>query len=349
MTLPKFILEVQDRENRDRCLQAIRTRYLLILGIWTFVIGTYLITGITFRLVSIHIVLGLTMLGNTFYHYLSRRWQFPLGVVIISTVTDMMDITAIVYFTGGLRSMFFPLYLVQILGVSLFLNIQFSALMVSWAMLLVGAMQILESAGLIAGSSRFIPTTYAEFTNIIIWLVFQAMIFSLVAFLGGNLSHKLKSQERELERKKDLEELYEELRTANKSKTRLLVNVSHNLRTPLTLILGFSELLLNRDTSEPQREEFAKIIHGESQHLACLVNDILYLSQLEAGKVEWHLVETDIAKIVTEAVNSAQGLAAHKRLTLTIDSRATSQLIYGDFSRLTDVMTRLIDNAINSP
>ncbi len=346
MTLPKFILELQDRENQDRCLQAIRTRYLLILGIWTFVIVAYLLWGMTFYLILIHIVVGLTLVVNTASYYLTRRWQFPLVVAIVSTTTDMIAITALVYFTGGLHSMFFALYLVQILGVSLFLNLPSSALMIVWAMILVGTMKLLELVGLITASSLFIPTTHSEFIDTVIWLVFQTITFCLVAFLGGNLSNKLKFQEREMKRKKELEKLYEELRIANESKARLLVNVSHNLRTPLTSILGFSELLLTTDEGELQREEFTKVIHSESQHLTRVVSDILYLSELEAGRVEWHLVETDILKIATEAVNAKQGLALQKGLMLTVDSGEVSPLIYGDFDRLKDVMTRLIDNAV---
>jgi len=346
MTLPKFILELQDRENRDRCLRAIRTRYLLTLAVWTFVMAAYLLWGMTFYLMPIHIVVGLVLLINTVSYYLTRRWQFPLSVAIFSTIADVIAITALIHFTGGFNSMFFALYLVQILGVSLFLNLQFSALMIAWAVILVGAMKVLESAGVIAISSLFIPTSYSEFTDTVIWLIFQGMTFCLVAFLGGNLSNKLKFRERELERKKELEKLYEALQKTNESKTRLLVNVSHNLRTPLTSIVGFSELLLAKDEGRPQREQFAEIIHSESQYLTRLVNDVLYLSNLETDEVEWHMTKMNISKLVTEAVDTMQGSALQKGLTLTVDSRAASLLVYGDFDRLKDVVTRLIDNAI---
>ncbi len=346
MTLPKFMLELQDRVNQDRSLQAIRTRYLLILGVWTFVVATHFLWGMTFYLEAIHIVAGLTLLVNTVGYSLTRRWEFPLMAAIVTTIADMIAITFLIYFTGGLNSMFFALYLVQILGVSLFLNLSFSAFMVAWAVILVGTMQVLESVGLVANASLFIPTAYSEVTDIIIWLIFQAAILCLVAFLGGNLSNKLKFRERELERKKELEELYEKLQKANTAKARLLVNVSHNLRTPLTSIVGFSELLLGKGKGEPQQEEFAGIIHSESQYLTRLVNDVLCLSQLETGEVEWHMAETDISKIATEAVNAMQGLALHKGLMLTVDNHAQSPLVYGDFDSLKDVMTRFIDNAI---
>ncbi len=346
MTLPKFVLELQNRENRDRFLQAIRTRYLLILVVWTFVIVTYLIWGMTFYLTPIHIVFGVITVVNTIYYYLTRRWQFSLLVAIVSNITDVIAISFLVYFTGGLQSMFFTLYLIQILGVSLFLNLPFGALVIAWAVAVIGAMNVLESVGLIASSSLFIPTTYSEFTNMFIWLIFQAVTLSFVAFLGGNLSGKLKFHERELKRKRDLEKLYEELRMANETKTRLLVNVSHNLRTPLTSILGFSELLSSRDEGDLQREEFAKIIYSESQHLTRLVDDVLYLSQLEIDNMVWHVTETDILKLTIEVVKAKQASALQKGLTLTVDSGDIPPLIYGDFDRLTDVISRLIDNAI---
>ena len=327
MTLPKFILELRDRENRDRCLQAARTRYLLTLGVWTFIMATYILWGMTFYLMPIHIVVGLVLLTNTVTYYLTRKWRFPLVVAFASTITDVIAITALIYFTGGLSSMFFLLYLVLILGVSLFLNLPFSAIMIGWAVILIGTMKVLELAGLIAASFLFIPTTHSEVTDLIIWLIFQAMAFCLVAFLGGNLSNKLKSRERELKRKKEVEKLYEALKKADETKARLLVNVSHNLRTPLTAILGFSELLLSEDEGGPQRAEFARIIHTESQHLTRVVSDILYLSQLETGGVEWHMTETDISIIATEGADAMQGSALQKGLTLTVDSHAASLLI----------------------
>jgi len=345
MMQDKFLSELQDRDNRERCLQAIRTRYLIILSVWTFALVAYFSEGMVFYLAPIHIVTGLALIINSVSYYFTRRWQFPLTVVVISTVADMIAITALVYFTGGLKSIFFLLYLVQVLGVSLFLNLTFSAFMIIWAMILIGVMRSLESFGLIAASSMFIPTTYSEFIDAVIWLVFQTMALCLVAFLGGNLSSKLKSQERELKQKVELERLYEALHKANESKTRLLANVSHNLRTPLTSIMGFSELLLGKDEGTSQREEFTRIINSESRHLSRLVNDITYLWQLE-DKIEWNIAEINISEVVTEAVAAMQASAFAKSLKLEVDNHAPSLLIYGDFDSLKDITARVIDNAI---
>jgi signal transduction histidine kinase len=346
MALPKFLLELQDRENRDRCLQAVRTRFILALAVWTFIMVTYLIWGMDFHLIPIHIIVGAIFLINIVSYYLTRRWRFPLSVAIFSTVTDLIAITALVYFTGGFNSMFFALYLVQILGVSLFLNLQFSGLAIAWTVILIGTMRALELGGAITISSHFIPASSSEFTDTVIWLIFQGLTLCLVAFLGGNLSNKLKFRERELRQKKELEKLYQELQKTSESKTRLLVNVAHNLRTPLTSILGFSELLLTKDEGKKQRRQFAEVINSESQHLKRLVNDVLYLSNLETDVAEWHMAEVDISKLVTQAAASMKGPARKKGLKLTVDSGTAPLLVYGDADRLKDVVTRLIDNAI---
>lgn len=346
MALPRFILELRDVENRERCLQAIRTRYLLALALWTFVMATYLIWGMGFYLIPIHIVVSAVLLINTASYYLTRKWLFPTLVAIASIIIDIIAIAVLIHFTGGFNSMFFALFLVQILGVSLFLNLQFSALMIAWTVIVVGVMRNFELNGVITLSSQFIPTSSSELTDTVIWLTFQGIILCLVAFLGGNLSNKLKFREKELGQKKELEKLYKALQKTDESKTRLLVNVSHNLRTPLTAILGFSELLLAEDESKAQRKKFAEIIYSESQHLAQLVNDVLYLSNLETDGVEWRMARTDISKLVIEAAAAMRGSARQKGLKLAVDSSTAPLIVFGDASRLKDVVTRLIDNAV---
>lgn len=344
--LPTFVIDLRDRTNQERSLQAIRTRFLLILGVWTFVVCTYLLWGMSYYLNAIHIVCGVTLLANAVAYSLMRRWELPLTITIISTFADMLAITFLVYFTGGLNSLFFALYLIQILGVSLLLNLSFSAIMVVWAVALVATMKALESAGIIPNSALFIPTTANDTTDIIIWLVFQAIMFCLVAFLGGNLSNKLKSNQRELAQKRDIEKAYEALRQANESKSRLLANVSHNLRTPLTSIIGFSELLVSEEQPEEERQEFARIIHGESRYLARLVSDTFYLSELQGEPAAWNMMETDISKITAEVVNDQKQSASERGVTLVVDCPKTPLIVYGDPASLKDVVARITDNAV---
>lgn len=346
LSFPILTADLRDRANQERALQAIRTRYLLILGVWTFCVVTYLLWGMSYSLNAIHIVAGVILLTNTVAYSVTRRWELPLLVAFISTAADMVAITFLVYYTGGLSSIFFALYLIQILGVSLFLNLSFSALMVIWAILLVSSMSILESVGAIPVSSQYIPTTGAETTDLIIWLVFQAIMFTLVAFLGGNLSNKLKSQQQELEHKRDMEKTYAALEKANKSKARLLANVSHNLRTPLTSILGFSELLISGNHNEADREKFARMIHVEARHLAHLLSDTFYLSELQNDNISWNMTRADISQLTGEAAHACAEASVECNSSLELDIYEAPLPIYGDANRLRDVISRLIDNAL---
>ena len=83
MNIPDFIIELRDRENQNRALLAIMTRYLLIVGIWVFVIVTNLVWGMTFQLIPITIVAGLMLVVNTVSYYLTKKWKFPLIIAVI--------------------------------------------------------------------------------------------------------------------------------------------------------------------------------------------------------------------------------------------------------------------------
>lgn len=344
--LPSFVLDLQDKSNQERSLQAIRTRFLLILAVWTFIVVTYILWEMSYNLNAVHIVCGVTLLINAIAYSMTRRWELPLAIIITSTFADMLAITILIYFTGGLNSMFFPLYLIQILGVSLLLNLYFSAIMVVWAVALVATMKALESAGIIASSATFIPTTYSDITDVVIWLVFQAITFCLVAFLGGNLSSKLKSNQMELKRKLDIEKTYEALRKANESKSRLLTNVSHNLRTPLTSIIGFSELLVGRELCTSEGEQYADIICREAQSLAHLLSDSFYLTELQEERPPWKAAATNISDIINRTIEHFRDDAEHKSLTLKFEESIPMMTVYGDASSLRETMFRLVDNAI---
>src|SRR5258708_36770752 len=83
----------------------------------------------------------------------------------------------------------------------------------------------------------------------------------------------------QLKRAKDVAE------AANRFKSAFFANISHEIRTPLTAINGFAELLLNPERTEDQRLSDARVIRRNGEHLLTLINDILYLSKIEAGKM----------------------------------------------------------------
>ncbi|HEY7838254.1 MAG TPA: HAMP domain-containing sensor histidine kinase [Terriglobales bacterium] len=165
--------------------------------------------------------------------------------------------------------------------------------------------------------------------------------------------HRDHLEDRVRQRTCDLERATEELRGANQElralnqlKSNFLANVSHELRTPLTSIRSFSEILLDYpDEDVFTRCEFLEIIKSESERLTRLINDVLDLAKIEAGKMEWHTQPVPVAELAREALSVIQLVAANRGLKL-INSVPAEVWVSADPDRLRQVLTNLLSNAL---
>jgi Na+/proline symporter/nitrogen-specific signal transduction histidine kinase len=160
---------------------------------------------------------------------------------------------------------------------------------------------------------------------------------------------------RQLEKKShELEAATAELRAANerlkeldKLKDNFVATVSHEVRTPLTSIRSFSEILRdNPDLDRDQRQEFVSIIVQESERLSRLINDILDLAKMEAGTSEWQMTDLAPKAVIEQALAATAGLFA-KAPHISFETRIADDLppIRADADRLTQVVVNLMSNA----
>ena len=139
----------------------------------------------------------------------------------------------------------------------------------------------------------------------------------------------------------------EDMREADRLKTQFLANMSHELRTPLNSIIGFSRVILkgiDGPINETQSQDLAAI-YNSGQHLLGLINDILDLSRIEAGKMELSFGEVDLADIVRGVMSTAVGLVKDKPIELALDLPETLPPIHGDNIRIRQVLLNLVSNA----
>jgi len=147
---------------------------------------------------------------------------------------------------------------------------------------------------------------------------------------------------------REIEQKSQELEAASRHKSEFLANMSHELRTPLNAIIGFSEVLSERMFGElnEKQEEYLKDIHASGQHLLSLINDILDLSKIEAGRMELELTEFDLPMTLDNALMLVRERAARRSIALhtNVDERVGQ--IQADERKIRQVLLNLLSNAI---
>ncbi len=139
-----------------------------------------------------------------------------------------------------------------------------------------------------------------------------------------------------------------QLAETSKAKSEFLANMSHELRTPMNAILGFTEMVLDGLYGElpPKLREPLSDIDVNGRHLLRLINDVLDLSKIEAGRMQLALTDYSIREVVDVVYASLRSLAAEKGLAFTVDVPETLPVAHGDSGRITQCLMNLAANAI---
>jgi signal transduction histidine kinase/DNA-binding response OmpR family regulator len=143
------------------------------------------------------------------------------------------------------------------------------------------------------------------------------------------------------------QQLIKDLREVDQLKSQFLANMSHELRTPLNSIIGFSRVILkgiDGPVSDMQQQDLTAI-YNSGQHLLGLINDILDLARIEAGKMELNFEEVHLAEMATSVMSTAKGLVKEKPIQLLQRIPANMPAVRGDTMRVRQVLLNLISNA----
>ena len=139
-----------------------------------------------------------------------------------------------------------------------------------------------------------------------------------------------------------------QLEAASRHKSEFLANMSHELRTPLNAIIGFSEVLVDRMFGElnEKQDEYLKDIYASGQHLLSLINDILDLSKIEAGRMELEATDFDLPSAIDNALILVRERASRRGITLGHDVDERLGQIRGDERKVKQVLLNLLSNAL---
>ena len=134
---------------------------------------------------------------------------------------------------------------------------------------------------------------------------------------------------------------------ASKAKSNFLANMSHELRTPLNAIIGIAEMLLEEteESGDEEQAEPMRRISRAGKHLLELINEVLDISKIEAGRTELNLQDFELASLLDEVMTTARPLAEAGGNRLTLSDAEASGTVHADLTRLRQVILNLLSNA----
>ena len=139
-----------------------------------------------------------------------------------------------------------------------------------------------------------------------------------------------------------------ELEKANRLKSEFLASMSHELRTPINALIGYASLMLDRIYGDltPRQEEGLNRIQGAAQHLLALINDILDLAKIEAGRMPLHLDDVKLGDIMTEISQQIEPLVKKKKLSFNVEMPNRDLVLHTDRTKVKQILLNLLSNAV---
>jgi signal transduction histidine kinase len=157
------------------------------------------------------------------------------------------------------------------------------------------------------------------------------------------------ANQRLLRKHRELEEARQQAEEASRLKSEFLANTSHELRTPLNGMIGFLRLILDGMADDPEeQQDFLEEAHKSALHLLNLINDVLDIAKIEAGKMQIDMAQVNLRELFTDLENFTRPQAEQKGLEFILGLPPTRDeiVVYGNYQRILQVMLNLVGNAI---
>ena len=185
---------------------------------------------------------------------------------------------------------------------------------------------------------------------IVVFVMLTAFFLCCTLYYFNHRQQNRIRKEREAERElhnRQLSEALQAAQIANNSKTTFLSNMSHDIRTPLNAVLGFTNLLAMESDNPAKVREYTRKITASGQHLLSLINDILDVSKIESGKVVLNLAQFSLNDVVSSVDAIIQPMAKAKRQSFHVEVNAVKhEYLIGDETRLNQILINLLSNAV---
>jgi len=375
--LPKEEKEIGYTPEETALLMRVRVfvalRWLAIIAIIIATLVASKAFHIGFPTLPVYIICAFMALYNLFMLIMTRSLkELKTGFVVqraraygnLHILLDMVTLTAVLHFTGGIENPFIFLFVLHIIAVGIVLPYRSVYLLATEAILLVGLLVGLEYSGIIphVNLEGFAPPEgWKDASRIGAVIVALAALLFSSAYMTTAISGELRKRQRQIvelgeqlleKRTRELEQISSEVAKLEEERrhfVRFLGVVAHDLQSPLVATQSFISYILDgftgqiTDGQKDLLERGVRRIDG----LLTLITDLLDIPRIETGQITREMREISLNEVVKRSLDGLDNVAQQKGLTLKVEMPESSPKINGANRRLQQVVTNLVSNAIN--
>lgn len=347
-----------------RLRQYIDLRWLAIVAIVAIIVITQAVLEIGYPLGPVFGTVGILFAYNLVFLWWAERelrtgrltevrvrhWRTFANVQIVA---DLLTLTILIHFTGGVENLFFLYYFVHIIFASILLPAPDTFRATGLAVGLYMALVLAEYVGWAphVHLEGFLPIELAfQGTFVFVVLVAFVSTLSLVAFLTTRIVAELRRwrEEQARDRERELERVQQELKELDRMRSFFLALASHDLKTPLAVVVTYIQTILDGYVGEvvsKQRRWLERSV-VRLEEMIQLINDFLDASQLDEERIRTEMESVCLAEIAREALETVATRASERGVTLRHDVPQNVPCIQGSPKRLRRLLINLLDNGI---
>ena len=351
----------------------VTVRWITILGIITATLVASKILHIGFPTVSAYGTCAFVALCNLALLFQARSLEkVPTGLIIhkartygtVHLLLDLLAFTVLLHFTGGIENPFIFYFVLHIIGASIILHYKAVYMLAGSVIVMVMLLVGLEYAGAIPHVNLVgfaDPALYKQGSYILAVLIILATALFATTYMATSVSGELRKRQREVvqlseslleKRAGELELASIEIAKLEEEKNRFLRFLgiaAHDLKAPLTAIQGFFWVMLggySGELTEKQRNMLERSSY-RIKELLNLISDLLDIPRIETGQIVQEMKQVSLRQIIKASLGDLRDLAKQKKLKLKVELPPGLPKIYGSAPRLQQVITNLVNNAIN--
>ena len=339
---PDFIREVGRESFRPKLLSGVFTGYVTATLLLVIALGASFYEALPpgswpFALI------GLKFVTNSLAGLAWRTRRFIITFSSLNIASDVVLMTAAVYYTGGALSPLVALYFIEVAVMALLTNVGLTVTVVLGCFLSYASMALLVHFGWLAPTAP-LARGPEEITTPLVLSLIALMGFSTFApgIYVALILDRLRKSERALEARAA------ELVEASRTKSEFTANITHELRTPIHGILGMGELLEEGvyGSVTPKQVEAVQSMRKSASGLLELIDSLLVLARSESLRLEVAAVPVDIAEVIASVVATGRMVVGKRGLSLSADVAASLPSVRTDRQKLVQILVNLLANAI---